>query len=520
MKKNVFALSVATALAALAGSANAQVPFLLPNANGSSLAASEIARSFKINDGGVGHILLAPYYTVQGARNTLLNIVNTDTINGKAVKVRFRGARNSDDVFDFYVFLSPGDMWRSRVYRKGEQTFIDVPDTSCTLPSKDVVTGTPFKTVRVYKEQESEVREGYIELLTAADIPPGSDLYKNIKHDFESGAVECKLAPLVNSMVRLTDVKAAKDKGLDFPSAGLIGHWAVVDVQKLTAVGGGTTAVLAVNGQNGEGDPARGSIVVAPQDAILAPADWTDVAKARKATDPLKDVLGTTDPLLTGRTVQAQNFDFPDLSTPYVAYSRSVAPAATAAAHQVNQLSSALAVTKLVNEFSTGMGADLKTDWVFSMPTRRYGVAIDYATGAGVQNDESAFFSLKNNVLLVKQDGIPHLEIGLNGFYYDNNERSLLPDVSPAKVQRLAGEVNVLTFNNDPVDSVLGAQISAQRVNPLLKMESIPEGWAYIDLKNDFASSNGKAGLPVIGYAAITGGSSALGFTWPHRYTK
>ena len=40
-----------------------------------------------------------------------MSIVNTDNVNGKIVKVRFRGAANSEDLLDFQVFLSPSDVW-------------------------------------------------------------------------------------------------------------------------------------------------------------------------------------------------------------------------------------------------------------------------------------------------------------------------------------------------------------------------------------------------------------------------
>src|SRR5690554_6768852 len=94
MKKNLLALSVAAALGAGASAANAYEAFGVE---------------------GTGNSLVIPYYTVQGGNNTLINIVNTDTENGKAVKVRFRGAERSDDVFDFQVFLSPDDMWTANV---------------------------------------------------------------------------------------------------------------------------------------------------------------------------------------------------------------------------------------------------------------------------------------------------------------------------------------------------------------------------------------------------------------------
>lgn len=503
MKKNIFALSVAAALATFAGSAAAQVAFL----DDSSTAGTK----FEVNHGGVGHILLAPYYTVQGSRNTLLNLVNTDTKNGKVVKIRFRGARNSDDVYDFHVFLSPGDVWRARVYRDGETTHLETKDSSCTLP--ETLDGTKFGTIRVFEQRESEVREGYVEVLTTANIPEklvgtttANPLYKATKHD-SKGKVECTNSALTGATVHLSTEAAAYGVGLDYPTEGLIGQWAIVDVTTNSAVSGNTTAIRVVDGT---GAAAKGNMVVAPQTDLAAPA--TVVA------------AGTTDPLLTGNKVTPLNFDFPDLSTPYLK--------GKTAADQANELSAALSVTRVMNEFTTGMGIDLKTDWVFSMPTRRYGVALDYAAGEAIQNPGSDFFKVTDtgslprvgtapNVRLLKEGGIPTLSIDLKGHYFDNEERGLTAtSVSPGTGQRLAGEVSVLTFNNPTTESVLGAEISAQRVNPRIGKESISEGWAYIDLTNAVATAASKSGYPVIGYATFTAGDKALGFTWPHRYSK
>ena len=101
MKKNVLALSIATLIGGLGFA-------------GSASAALEVAES------GAGHILLVPYYSAQEGNLSVFHLTNTDTTNGKAVKVRFRGASNSDDVLDFQVFLSPGDVWTGIVSKNPE----------------------------------------------------------------------------------------------------------------------------------------------------------------------------------------------------------------------------------------------------------------------------------------------------------------------------------------------------------------------------------------------------------------
>ena len=100
MRKNLLALSIAAMVGGLSGAANAAV---INN-------VGTTATGLSINPQGVGHILAVPYFSTQGNNKTLLSITNTDTTNGKAVKLRFRGAANSDDIFDITVFLSPGDM--------------------------------------------------------------------------------------------------------------------------------------------------------------------------------------------------------------------------------------------------------------------------------------------------------------------------------------------------------------------------------------------------------------------------
>ncbi|WP_289241474.1 hypothetical protein [Delftia sp.] len=77
-----------------------------------------------------------PYFTAQNGNITVLHLMNTDTFNGKAVKVRFRGAANSDDLMDFQVFLSPQDVWTAAVTQRSNGILQPgfSSDNTCTLP--------------------------------------------------------------------------------------------------------------------------------------------------------------------------------------------------------------------------------------------------------------------------------------------------------------------------------------------------------------------------------------------------
>ena len=121
MKKSLVALSAAAMVAGLgfAGAAHAIViSDVAPGGANTAVARAGIADAAAVapvQNGGVGHIMFTPYFSTANGNTTLLSIVNTDKTYGKAVKVRFRGAANSDDILDFQVFLSPGDVWTASV---------------------------------------------------------------------------------------------------------------------------------------------------------------------------------------------------------------------------------------------------------------------------------------------------------------------------------------------------------------------------------------------------------------------
>lgn len=527
MKKNVFALSVAAALAAFAGSASAQY------------VTTADATAFEVNAGGIGHIQLIPYFTVQNNNNTLLNVVNTDTVNGKAVKVRFRGARNSDDVFDFYVLLSPGDVWRTRVYQdEAGNTRLDLNgDTSCTYPENAVVQATSFPTGRVFEGRVSETQAGYVELLTAANIPQfltGTEvnpLYKAIKH--VNGVAPCLgadganvidaafAAPFfaedteVNGQTVVAATEAdANAKGFFAPTTGLIANWAVMNVATGSTASGNGTALQAVSAP---GIDAKGNIVVSPQDNVAAPASYV--------------AAGTADPLLAQSKIQAAYYDFPDLSTPYL-------QGATDPGAQANAVASGLAVTRILNELTT-VEAGFRTDWVLTLPTRRYGVAVDYAaaatpatannylvfSAANLGQEGSVYFT-NGNVSTNKLDGVPGLKISVKAdTYWDKEENSsssrggaVISPGLPGSLPYFPGEANVFTFNGKSVDSILGGALAYNEISPKTAQGAdITSGWAGFDLARAAASTEYRDGLPVIGYATMTAGNG-INLTYPHRF--
>ena len=442
MKKNVLALSITAALVGLTGGAHAMTGAL----GGATATVSEF------NGGGVGHKLIVPYFSTQSNNNTLLNITNTDLANGKAVKVRFRGAANSDDIFDFQVFLSPGDVWTAQMNTglDGRSRFT-TNDATCTKPDKSVLNNTSFVTDRLdttltTAQKANGTHEGYIEILNMADIPKlarsavvmadvvasptagigaaGTDnpLYTAIKH--VKGIAPCASATApgtaasaaawafldANNLMFDTVTAAATtpaSAGLLPPTTGLMANWTIINVVGAASYSGeaipvegrdvvGVQATSPTAGVAGE-RVNLGNVVYWPQTATpvdVAPATvnaemYTADALFRTA-DVFKSSTANVVSAAGAAAVQAAFYDLPDLSTPY--NKTSVTPLA-----QAKTLTDSLATRSVRNEFITDKAISATTDWTFSQPTRRYSVAFNYGFTASATDDGRRFTNINGD---------------------------------------------------------------------------------------------------------------------------
>lgn len=481
MRKNILALSIAAMVGGLSGVANAAV------------ITTGTADALQINPQGIGHILLVPYFSTQENNKTLLSLTNTDLTNGKAVKLRFRGASNSDDIFDITVYLSPGDVWTADVAKDAAGfSRLVTTDNSCTLPSiqeiKDADNGR-FKTNRVQGADAKQTREGYVEILNTANIAPGSALYTAIKH--VNNKAPCTTAVMdaqVNDLA--ADGSDAAARGYSNPTGGLMANWILVNLDTMASHSGEAVAVQAELA----GESAAGNIVWFPQTSDVAVGNVADFT-----ADPLLNSAGFTG---------TANYDFPDLSTPYL--TGGVTPSAQAAA-----LSNSLAVTSVANEFVTSNG--FSTDWVFSMPTRRYAVALDYAAAAAgrilFNAANNAHFSAKNTTL--NADGsLACVKPGIPRSFNreeDTQQAGFVISPGSATVVTYCGETSVLAFNSAGLPSVLGSLLARNDIKTRAS-----EGWLTIPTPGATAA----AGLPIVGFAATKVSGANLGGTWKHRGIK
>jgi len=490
MKKSMLAMSVAAAIGGL-GFAGAALAITTPG--------GATADSLELNTNGIGHQLVVPYFSTQSGNATLLNIVNTDTVNGKLVKVRFRGAGNSDDLYDFQVLMSPGDVWTASVTQADDgASMLATADKSCTIG----LGNGKFSTLRTDPTKtNAETREGYVEFLNMADIPSGSALYTAIKH--VNGEAPCTASVLATALgTDVADATAAAARGLTPPSTGLTGDWILLN-QTTTAAWSGAAAALEARLS---GVPALGNVVFWPQ-------KFGDVANAD---------LYTADPLLVGTApvVAPQQYDLPDLSTPYVLLDT---PAVRA-----DGTTAQLAVTSVANQFETSEGILAVTDWLFSQPTRRYHVAVNYngtGTAVAVYRDVTGtnHYNTVNTGLYARQVCLDTTFGPGRNSLFDREETTPGVSDSPfvpspnlpeqAEILLLCGEANVVSINADGVSapSALGATVARGDIST-----DYVNGWARWDL------NNGSFGVPVLGASFMRAANGAVnyGFAFPHKTTR
>ncbi len=584
MRKNVLSLSIAAMIGGLGfvGAASAGVSVQVGHAGTKGVVGSTTATGLVVSADGVGHNLLTPYYSVQNGNGTLLSIVNTDKDNGKAVKVRFRGAANSDDVFDFTVLMSPGDVWTANVYKDAATGLarLYTPDNSCTLPRRSVLNATQFKTDRVFGADDAakaaQTLEGYVEIFNMADIPatlPGvaatgvdvgaattfaNPLFTAIKH--VAGKNPCGStadgaslpAPVLalqanpgtvaanNNAATAADDKAVLDKGLWAPTSGLMGSWTILN--QSTGFVSWSANMVAIEARLADAKTkALGRVVFSPQMDTTVKGDVIN--------------LLTSDPLLRTATgaatesgiVAAAEYDLPDMSTPYVLAANLTDDNVAAAEAsdkdkplvQARLLTASLAVKNVMNEYVTNPLINAQTDWVFSMPTRRYAVGVNYAaatkpaavfnaaavTNVTVGDNVSKYFDGTNTKMgTAGSSGNPTyqacVETGAGAATvtaYDQEETSASSDfvVSPGTAKKVVfcGETSVLTINST---SSLGAAIATKDI-----ATGFSGGWMNI------ATPGLGKGLPVIGHAFVkmtgapaAGKSTNYSITQEHRYTR
>lgn len=214
-----------------------------------AVAGISPAAAVNLNAGGMGQVLVYPYYTTNRNQQTLVSVVNV-TNRVKAVKVRFVEGRNSKPVLDFSLYLSPFDVWQGSVSAFGASGGASVAssDTSCTVPR--IVTPLPFRNTQYTGDNQDwdpsstpaslaallgaieRTREGHIEMIEMGLLQVGTQptqLAEEATHNFSGIPVNCQA--LVNAWSGANGGWVVNSvANIDTPAGGLYGAAQIVDV--------------------------------------------------------------------------------------------------------------------------------------------------------------------------------------------------------------------------------------------------------------------------------------------------
>jgi hypothetical protein len=434
-----------------------------------ALGAAGAAQAVNLNPDGLGQVLIYPYYTTRqnaagNVYNSLLSVVNS-TASVKAVKVRFLEGKNSREVLDFNLFLSPKDVWTAAVVPFGPSVSgTEAPgagiitfDKSCTLPVIPAA-GKAFVNFLYSGDGAGatldRTKEGYVEIIEMATFDDTSDTAANVTH-VNGVPPHCD---------RQTDALASSEA----LAPGL------ADLDGRTGIFGGITLINVNEGSD------------YTEDAV-ALDNFSDVVLYSNAGSTQPDLSQSSPPV---SVVFANNFVYNSLWT----------------ASTADPVSAVLMHDHIMNEFVLDEGTRSGTDWVVTMPTKRFYVANGTGTPARL-------FQRNFN----KTDGACD-DVDINIYDREESTTSTPLDFSPPPpTQRnsICWEANVITFNNTNVlASTNVANVPTTFENGWLDVGFFPSSvtGAVHTLPNDativtdiFANSTvGPAtyvGLPVIGFA-------------------
>ncbi len=531
---------------------------LLTAAVASTLSAMGGAHA-DVEKSEVGDVLLVPYYTTESGNETYINVVNT-TDEFKALKVRFREARGSEDSLDFHVYMSPEDVWTAALTQDSDGTpTLVTNNSSCTFGRVGRTADSSGAQVRTtYVDEisdeladagvdyegpaaEERIREGYVEIIemaTYADESGGTNS-GNLGHwtkHVDGAPRDCGAVAALNTIANDGDGLTPGEDASNVEFTGPDG-----EERTLTATGFG----------NRSGGLFGSAAIINVDDATYLPTEVTVLDTLDNGTAPsiffsqsprsASELAGfTIDEGLKAVKGDLQYWDLPDLST----------TDGSGDTGRVDAISDALAATHIVNEFLVDPALGAETDWVVTQPTKRfYVLGDDFFDGDGIAEGITGVGGSISDGAITGQDYFTSAYDYANAQSYrgeviqidawDRNERKIqfasepsegfspgLPEAPTTAV--LPYETTVFSFLrsesttvNGPTP-VLGAQVSTSGI---AVGEDTRDGWASINL----TEGGNDNGLPVIGFAAwqffndgqtATGSLNQYGGAFSHRFLQ
>jgi hypothetical protein len=441
--------------------------------------AAGSAQAAYLSETGTGDALIYPYYTVQGGYDTYLSVVNTTT-RAKAVKVRFLEAKNTAEVLDFNLYLSPEDVWTGAITAVSatDATLggkLVSTDKSCTSPHRPNGINENFRNYQYVSDdlgaEMARTREGYVEILEMGVIEAPA-LVTAVTH----------VNGVPPGCATLTDAAFEATGALSAPTGGLIGTGTLINVAAGTDYSYDSVALddtfrKAYYTRAGSLYPSLGD----------AHNQSTVIRRAGNQQQVLTSTWGT--------------------------------------AENVRPVSAVLMHRNVMNEYSVETVLNAGTDWVVTFPTKRLHL------GGAPTVKVSAATEPFTQKLTVNGACEP---VDMN--YYDREEARPVSSVDfsplpPTGVNSLCWEANVITFKNS---KVLASALVQNNVDVLYQNGWLNLGFSALGHKMTSidTSVNGVGavsatyyGLPATGFAVqrwingnVGGALSNYGGSYVHKY--
>lgn len=459
-----------------------------------AVGVSGAASAVHVNPDGLGQALIYPYYTVRAANgaqyNTYLSVTNT-TGNFKAIKVRFVEGKDSREVLDFNVYLSPYDVWTAAVVPVSSDKTLGAKmitaDTSCMVPAVKSLPFVNYGFISSNADGEDtsldRTNEGYFEILEMADLT--GTITTGLKHS-NGTPVDCTVLGANES-----NVSSAASQG----SGGLLGSATLINPSTGAAYGYDPTVL----------------------------DDWNQLGSIWTSSGSVSPDLGNV---------------FPKVSTVFNGSSVIQTTWTGGGTNAVDPVSAVLMHDNVINEFVLDANTLSNTDWVVTFPTKRKYVANDAVVSGVRQNTPASRLFQSNFWTGGSCDSVTNT-------LHDREEAEQISVSSPPPPiasDILCWEANVWTFN--------GGLLGSTNSRPISNPGAYADGWMNMNIApvnvslfykahtlvapingttiNGVAEASGTAttyfGLPVVGfmvddYVNIPVAGSLYGGRYNHKAT-
>lgn len=335
---------------------------------GTAMLVAGSAQALRVDSGGEGQVLLYPYYTVNANQDTYVTVANTEFVPVIA-HVRFLEGQRGRPVLDLNVVLRPHATWAAAVTLSASGgAKLVMPQSICVSPT--IPEGGLDFTASGYDGSGSipaddgpqgidRTKEGFIEVIGGASFGDGDPVFgidPNHPQDIDCTTVFDQLAA------------GAFPFG---PPANMAGSGAVIDVGSGTFYGYAATAIAGFS------------------DVPLYSSNWGPLHPS------LADAHDFNDP--DGHSIA--RFYATGASVPTPGELTEVFP------DGVDAVTAVLMADSVQNDVVLDPGLGAKTDWVLTMPTRRFYNDPIYPENGGAGAAVTATFSYAFN--LYDRNGTP-----------------------------------------------------------------------------------------------------------------